>query len=408
MYVYTAVDDSGKKLKGKVPEEALELLEEELQEKGYYLVDLKPAGPIDLLLSWFRESFKNLTLKVTRKELIEFSRNLSVMLKAGVPLLVALEDIAGEVENKGFKEILSSMVKDLRAGASLSQCFRKHPKVFPPIFEKLTLIGEETGRLDETFKEISDHLERVEELVSSIKRAVMYPIFVVVTTIGSLIFWFSYVLPKIIALFHDMNVTLPPITLALVSISNFMNNYWWVVIIGILIPVVTGFLMTKWRRTKYYIDLLLLKIPIVKLIVYNGLIAATSENLRLLVAAGIGIDRVLSLTMESVGSEVMRRALQRVRERVLSGESLSNSFRKEKIFPAFFTRMVATGEASGNLDEQLGYVADFYFERLADVSEKLGKMLEPILIAVVGTIFAFIMVALFLPIYDLVSKAGMR
>ncbi len=408
MYVYTAIDDSGKKLKGRVPEEALELLEEELQERGYYLVDLRPAGPIDLLFSWLRESLKGLTLKVTRKELIEFSRNLSVMLKAGVPLLVALEDIAGEMENKGFREILSSMIKDLRAGASLSQCFKRYSKIFPPIFEKLTLIGEETGRLDETFKEISDHLERVEELVSSIKRAVMYPIFVVVTTIGSLIFWFSYVLPKIINLFKEMRVVLPPVTLALVSISSFMSEYWWVVVIGVLAPIVVGFLMTRWRRTKYYIDLLLLKLPIVKLIVYNGLVAATSENLRLLVAAGIGIDRVLSLTIESVRNEVMKRALERVRERILAGESLSSSFRKEKIFPAFFTRMVATGEASGNLDEQLGYVANFYFERLADVSEKLGRMLEPILLAVVGTIFAFIMVALFLPIYDLVGKAGMR
>ncbi len=342
---------------------------------------------------------------VKTSELIDFSRSMATTLRAGISVLNAMEDYADVTTNRFFKSVIEDVINEVRGGRGLSSALEKYPKVFPPIFIRLIRIGEETGRLEKSFGDIADHLTRVESLRSSIKRALMYPSFVLFVSFGALIFWLAYVFPKIADLFRSMNVELPFLTVAVLWVSNFLKNN----LITILVALALSLILLKILRDRTYtvgyaVDRALLSTPIVKTIIYNGQLALISEYMRILISSGATIDRTLELVEELSGNKVFQKALSRVKERVTLGESISSSFGKEKVFPRFLVRMIRSGEESGLLDEQLAFAAEFYYERLHDISQKIGKMIEPIMLIVVGAIFAIIMMALFLPIYDLLGK----
>ena len=342
---------------------------------------------------------------VKTSELIDFSRSMATTLRAGISVLSAMEDYADVTTNRFFKSVIEDVINEIRGGRRLSSALEKYPKIFPPIFIHLIRIGEETGRLEKSFSDIADHLTRVENLKSSIKRALMYPSFVLFVSFGALIFWLAYVFPKLADLFKSMNVELPFLTVVVLWISNFLKNNLIVILVALTLSfILLKILKDRTHTAGYALDRALLSTPIVKLIIYNGQLALISEYMRILISSGATIDRTLELVEELSGNKVFQKALSRAKERVTLGESISSSFGKEKVFPRFLVRMIRSGEESGLLDEQLAFAAEFYYERLHDISQKIGKMVEPIMLIVVGVIFAIIMMALFLPIYDLLGK----
>jgi type II secretory pathway component PulF len=253
---------------------------------------------------------------------------------------------------------------------------------------------------------VADHLQRIEDLSQAIKRSLFYPVFAIVTTTGAMVFWFVYVLPKIMNVIQEMGVELPFITRALMAVSNTISTYWYVILAFVVCLVVALVVSRTRERTRYYYDFMLLRLPIVKLIVYNKLLALFAEQMRILIVAGLTIDRTLDIVAGVIDNLVFRRAILAVRENVLLGSRISDTLKEQKIFPPMVTRMVSAGERSGNLDMQFSFLSGYYIKKLDDISSKLGKMIEPILLSIVGIVFILILMAVLMPVYDLVSKVS--
>ena len=400
-YFYKAVNVDGSLIDGIVEAEDQAAAYDDLVAKSLRVLVVKKASR---MAARFRQHF--VSRRVKRVDIIECVRNLSVMLTAGIPLLSALEDSIEATENKSLKSALADAKKEIELGLNFSDALSRQKGIFPDILIRLVKVGESTGRLDKSLTDVADHLQRIEDLSQAIKRSLFYPVFAIVTTTGAMIFWFVYVLPKIMNVIQEMGVELPFITRALMAVSNAISTYWYV-IVGIVIACIIAIQVMRTReKTRYYYDYLLLKLPIVKLIVYNKLLVLFTEQMRILIVAGLTIDRTLDIVAGVIDNLVFRRAIVAVRENVLLGSRISDTLKDHKIFPPMVTRMVNAGEKSGNLDTQFAFLSGYYIKRLDDVSSKLGKMIEPILLSIVGLVFILILMAVLLPVYELVSKVG--
>jgi len=400
-YFYKAVNLDGSLIDGIVEAENPATVYEDLTAKSLRVLVVKKASKMAAKL---RQHFASRGVK--RLDIIECVRNLSVMLTAGIPLLSALEDSIEATENKSLKSALADAKKEIELGMNFSDALSHQRGIFPDIFIRLTKVGESTGRLDKSLTDVADHLQRLEDLSQAIKRSLFYPVFAIVTTTGAMIFWFVYVLPKIMNVIQEMGVELPVITRVLMAVSNAISSYWYVIAGMVIAFVITVLVMRTQEKTRYFYDLMLLKLPIVKLIIYNKLLALFTEQMRILIVAGLTIDRTLDIVAGVIDNLVFRRAILAVRENVLLGSRISDSLKEHKIFPPMVTRMVNAGERSGNLDTQFSFLSGYYIKRLDDISAKLGKMIEPILLSIVGIVFILILMAVLLPVYELVSKVG--
>ena len=399
-YSYTAVNSDGTLIKGAMEGSDIETVRDTIASFGLYVITLRKLSHYN---SYIRKLV--LTRSVRRPEIVEFARNLSVMLKAGIPILKALSDIADGLENKYLQQTINSMRRKIEFGSSFSEaaaCFN----VFPDIFIRLSRVGEETGNLERSFSDVATHLEKMEDLSSSIKRALIYPAFAIVSTIGALLFWLVYVLPKVMEIFRNMSLALPLPTRILLHMSDFCRSYWYLLLITPVALLIFIKLLRRKEKTRYYIDLLTIRLPVIKHITHNRLLALFTEQIRILTVAGITIDRSLETISGVISNEVFRNSIGRIREEIALGSRISDAIGKEKVFPTLVTRMIDVGESSGNLDKQFADLSEHYLKKLDGISQKIGTMIEPIVIGVIGSLFALIIMGLLLPIYDLVAKIG--
>ncbi|MDI6890542.1 MAG: type II secretion system F family protein [Thermodesulfovibrionales bacterium] len=400
-FSYRAIDGSGALVKGIVETTNMDVAYDSIASAGLHVIDIKKSN--EYIVSIKR---RVLAKKIKRRDIIEFASNLSVMLKSGIPLLSALSDIAETTENRYFKQKIDSIRSTVELGSRFSDAVAVQKHIFPDIFVRLVMVGEETGRLDKGLSDVAGHLQRMEDLAASIKRALIYPAFAIVTTTGALLFWLIYVLPKVITVFKDMGIVLPLPTRILISISNFTQSYWYLILLSPVILFVLIKVLRQKKETRYYIDLAKIKFPVMKHVIYNKLLALFSEQLRILTTAGITIDRSFEITADVIGNDVFKSAIEDSKQAISGGSRISDALRKHEVFPPLATRMIDIGETSGTLDEQFAYLSEYYLKRLDDVSQKLGKMIEPIVISVIGLMFALIIIGLLFPVYELVSKMG--
>jgi len=400
-FTYKAIDADGKAVRGTLEAEDEAAVRHTLEDARLYPFSIRPGSSFFAVISKLIAG-----RKVKRIEIIEFAQNLSVMLHAGIPIMTAMSDIIESTENRVFADILLDVKQDVERGSSFNNAIDRHRNIFPDIFIRLVRVGEETGRFDNSLAEIADHLKRVEELISAIKHALIYPVFAIVSTLGALMFWMLYVLPKLVDTMKGLGVKLPLLTRALIASSDLCRKYWYLMIILPVLAAVTIKLLKRRDSTRYYIDKILLTLPITKLIIFNKVIAMFAEQMRILVVSGMTIDRSINLAADVIGNEVYRRSLLRVRESVINGAFISDCLKAEKIYPILVVRMVSIGETSGTLDTQFGFLSDHYRTKLNNLTANLGKIIEPVIIIVVGLMFALIILGLMLPIYDLVSNIG--
>ncbi|MCX7857674.1 MAG: type II secretion system F family protein [Deltaproteobacteria bacterium] len=400
IFSYKAYDEQGKLIKGYIVAQSVEEAFNFLTIRNLYVLSLRE---IPKILVPFFGFFVG---KISNEDLIEFSKNLSSLLKAGIILTTALSDISENVQKERFKRVIED-VKDLvEKGVSFSEALEKRKDVFPEIFIHLIRIGEQTGRLDKSLEDVAAHFQRIEDLRTSIKRSLMYPVFATVSTLGAMLFWMVYVLPKIIEAMKGMGVEIPLITMILVKMGQ------WIKVLIYLLPLVV-FLIFIFRpvikRSKKYKELtsyLSFKIPIIKEIFFNRTLALFCEQMRILIGAGITIDTSLSLTRNVIENELVKTSIENARERIISGERISEALKKEGFFPSMIIRLVDVGEASGTLEDQFSYLSTVYTNKLLEYSNRLGKILEPVTISVVGAFFAIVLLSLLSPVYDLISKIG--
>ncbi|MCP4715203.1 MAG: type II secretion system F family protein [Deltaproteobacteria bacterium] len=397
-FTYTAIDQNGLEIKGLIEAADKDSAAENISSKGLYPIDITQST------SYLTNIRKRLMYRnIKRPDIIEFASNLALMLRAGVSITDALNDLGKTADQKQFGEMLLDIKNNIEMGISFSDALRAHEAVFPDMLIRLTAVGEETGAIEKSLQDVAAHLQRIEDLVAAIKRALIYPAFAFVSTGGALFFWIIYVLPQLLDAFTGMGMKIPAITLMLMHISSFTQAYWKLLPVFIVAVIVTIKMMRRFHKTNYFLDLALLKMPIVKLLIHNKLVALFAEQLRILLVAGITIDRALEIVAEVIGNQVFKATILETMENIKAGSRISDSLRKSGLFPSMVLRMIDIGEKSGSLDVQLEHLAEHYLKMLDDLADKFGKMLEPIIIMVIGVIFIIIIAGILLPVYDLIS-----
>jgi general secretion pathway protein F/type IV pilus assembly protein PilC len=356
----------------------------------------------------YKMATSRLQRMVKRPQLAEMLNNIAIMLRAGLTLVAALQEAADSAELPNVRADIRDMVMSIQGGVSFSEAAGKYPHIFPATVLHLIRMGEETGQLDKMLAAASEHLKRVHSIISDTKQALLYPSIVFAVMGGGMIFWFYYVVPKIVGLFREMDVVLPTITVWLIALSNFMRTYMLSIAAGM---VVLFFMIHAGRRSnrrfKRVLDGMLLKIPIAKTVVSASSLAFVTEYFAMLLNAGIDILQSFQIIIDSVGNEIYRDKLGHVRQSVSMGEGIADSFRKAGLFPPFVIRMIGVGEMSGSLTEQLDHLSEVYRNKLTILVSSLGKLLEPLVLVFAGLFFAIIIIALLLPVYDLVSQVSM-
>ena len=360
------------------------------------------------LVRWF---FQLLDMRPQRKLprtlIAELLNNLALMLRAGLPMVTALEESARTEEFPNLGRDFEEIIERIKGGSSFSEAAGRHRHIFPRNVLYLIRMGEETGQLDQMLKDSAEHLLRIQKIVSDTKQALLYPCFVLTAISGGMLFWFAYVVPKIVGLFKELDVALPKITQILIRLSEIFQAYYLHMIIAAVgLLMVMAILRKRSRRVRKSMDLVMLKVPVAKSILTASILAYISEYFAMLMNAGIDILQSVNILHSSVGNEVYRDKLAEVKGFLEHGEGISDSFKLALIFPGFVVRMMSVGENSGTLTEQLNYIAEQYRSKLAILVATIGKSIEPLILMVAGTIFAVIIIGLFLPIYDLVSRVS--
>lgn len=395
VYKYEALNREGMAVKGEVEALNLEEFFNYLSQEGLILLKYKAK-----IYPW-----ENLLKRIKRKDLAEFCHNLAFLLSAEVPIISALKDLRDTIVNPLLKRKVEKIISEILKGNPLSEAF-KNVNIFPPIVISLVKIGEETGRLDKTLEEASKHLYRVEEIISQTKRAMMYPIFVIFSISGAFLFWLIYVLPKILDVFKQMQIKLPLPTIILMKVVETFQKYYLLFLLTPLLVTIFLIMLYKNPKTQASVERVLLKLPFIGFVKRSGFLAFFFEYFSLLLEAGIDILRSFDIMHESLNTQLPKKIILKVKDKVVAGLLLSEALRAEKIFNPFDIRLISVGEQTGKLPEQMKMLSEHYFNEVQNLIQTISKVLEPAIIAIAGLIFLIIVIALIGPIYELVSQLG--
>jgi type IV pilus assembly protein PilC len=343
---------------------------------------------------------------IPEKLVIEFTRNLAVMLKARLTLLKCLDTSIQQTTHSKFLEVVKDIRSNVKKGKSFSQAVSKHSKVFDTVFIQLTRVGELSGNLEEVLARISKYQEKAFKLKQSIRMALVYPAIIITVAIAAVSFLLVFVVPTFVDMYRDFEAELPAPTFLILTISNFLTNYivW---ILGMLIGFI--FLIRSYSKTEKgikLIDKLKLAIPYFGQMYRKGLISQFSDTLSTLLTSGVTLTDSLKVLKDSSPNKVLEVEVSGLLSSIKKGKSINKSFSKSSIFPLMVVQMISVGEETASLDEMLKQVAQLYEEELDMMVEGLTSVIEPVLIVFIGLIIGVIIVALYLPIFEMVNVIG--
>ncbi|MDH7512151.1 MAG: type II secretion system F family protein [Clostridiales bacterium] len=342
--------------------------------------------------------------KVKLKELAVYSRQLSVLIDAELPLIQSLTILAEQTKNKYFKKVITSVREDVEAGSTLNQAKRKFPKAFDDLYCNLIASGEQSGSLDIMLRRLAEYIEKVVKLRAKVKQALIYPSAIVSFAILVAIFLLWKVIPVFASIFTELGAQLPFLTAAVIGMSNFVSRYILFIFLGIVALVVGFRYFRKTERGRWVVDRLILKLPLFGELMRKVAISRVTRTLSTLVAGGVPMLESLRITSSTAGNIILESSVMDARKMVAEGKPLTESFRETGQFPFMLTQMVSVGEATGTLDEMLTKLADFYDEEVDASVSALLSILEPILLIFVGAMVGSLVVSMYLPIFALMQQ----
>ncbi|MBN1272650.1 MAG: type II secretion system F family protein [Candidatus Aminicenantes bacterium] len=343
--------------------------------------------------------------RVTLKELAVFSRHLSVLIDAELPLIQSLNILAEEQEkNKYFRSVIKSIRADVEAGSSLNHAMRKYPKVFDDLYCNLVGTGEQSGSLDVMLTRLADYEERIVKLRSQVKQAMIYPVAIVSFALVVTIFMLWKVVPTFANIFMELGAKLPLLTVILVKLSDFVSKYILFIFLGIIALIVGYRFFGKTTKGRYILDRVYLKMPLFGKILEKVSLSRITRTLSTLLSGGVAMLESLKITAGTAGNVIIQSSILDARRKVSEGQSLTDSFREAGDFPFMLTQMIGVGEATGTLDEMLSKLADFYDEEVETSVSGLLSMLEPIMMIFVGGLVGTIVISMYLPIFSMIQQ----
>ena len=344
------------------------------------------------------------TVRVKTKDIAIFFRQFSVMIDAGLPLVQCLEILAANQENPTFQKTLNAVRTTVEGGATLANAMRQHPKVFDELSTNMIEAGETGGILDIILQRLATYVEKAVKLRAAVKSALIYPVAVVTMAcliVGALLKW---VVPIFANLFAGLGVSLPLPTRVVLALSAFVGQFWWFVIVGMVLVVVGTKQIRKHPRGKYWMDYGMLKLPVLGMLLRKIAVARFTRTLGTLITSGVPILDGLSITARTSGNAVLEEALMRVRKAIEEGRTIVDPLRECGVFPNMVTQMIGVGEATGAMDSMLQKIADFYEDEVDAATKDMLAMLEPIIIGLLGVMIGGIVISLYMPLFSMIAK----
>ncbi|NUM56440.1 MAG: type II secretion system inner membrane protein GspF [Candidatus Hydrogenedentes bacterium] len=335
------------------------------------------------------------------KQLVVMTRQLSTLIDAGLPLLRSLNILIAQQKASKLKDVLREISSDIQSGSTFSDALSKHTKYFDRLYVNMVRAGEVGGMLEVVLQRLAIFMERRQALKRRVKGAMIYPI--AVLTIAAAIVWFllTYIVPEFAQVFQDFGAKLPAMTLILIDIGDFCRFKWWIILLTITTTLNVIKILSKFKLTKRIMDRIVLKLPLVGDLVTKVAVARFARTLGTLITSGVPILQSLKITKETIGNEVIENAIQKVHDSIKDGDTIAAPLDESKVFPAMVVNMIDVGEETGSLDSMLMKVADIYDAEVEAAVEAMLRLMEPIIIIVLGGIIGFIVIALYLPIFSL-------
>lgn len=344
--------------------------------------------------------------KVKSKDLVLFSRQLSTLVSAGVPIVQGLSILIEQIENKVFKNIVEKIQEDIESGQSIADSLKKHPNAFTDLYVAMIRAGEMGGILDVILERLSSYLEGAEALKGKVKGAMVYPIVVGLIAGVVTLFLLTVVIPTFKEIFESFGAELPLITQFLIDLSDFLRK-WIIAVILVPIGLFIGF--KQFRKTpfgNYKTDEIALKIPVFGILLKKVAVAKFTRTFGTLIKSGVPILQALDTVAKTSGNKVIEKAILEAREAIREGERIADPLRRSAIFPPMVIQMISVGEETGNLDTMLSKISDFYDQEVDNAVKGLTSMIEPIIIVVMGVVIGSIVIAMFMPMFELGNLAS--
>lgn len=406
-FQYEALDKGGKQVKGFIEAASEEVIIEKLRGMGYYPLKVsahkRSAANADL---FSMPGLRIIFHRITTKHVMTFTRQLSTLIGAGLPIIRSLSILREQVESSIFKEKITAMIALIEGGGSLSEALSKHPKTFNNLYVNMVRAGEIGGVLESVLDKIAEFLEKSQALKGKVKSAMMYPLVVSVLAIGIVVFILTFIMPKFVDIFRQLGAELPWLTQALIDASDLLLKRTWIVIVAGIVVYVVFQQINKTKEGKHFFDRLTLKIIVFGPLMQKIAIARFASTLATLIHAGVPILQALDIVRDTSGNEVISRAMAKVYDSVKDGDTIHEPLSKCWVFPPLVVHMVAVGEETGAIDQMLIKVAEAYEREVDDTVNALTSILEPVLIVFLGIIVGTIVVALYLPLFSIPKVVG--
>ncbi|MBI4431439.1 MAG: type II secretion system F family protein [Candidatus Omnitrophica bacterium] len=395
-FIYHVKDHEGKDIRGVQEADDVTRLVGLLRDKGFHIISVEPIREKKSLFAG--KGFTRKRRKIKLDDLVVFSRQIATMVDAGVPLLQALTILGEQMDNANFQDVILKIRDDIEGGKKFSEALSKFPKVFSKLFVNLARAGEESGNLHEILDRIANYYERMSSLRKKVRSAMIYPAVVSVMAMVITTLMLTFVIPKFAEIFAQLQAPLPKLTLFLIEFSQFVRDNFWFIVLGFVIffIVFTRFIATNPGR--YWFDGVKLKLIIFGPLFLKVAISRFARTLSTLVKSGVHILTALEIVAKSAGNVRIEKIVNEVEVSIKEGETIAGPLSKTKLFPPMVVRMIAVGEETGELEQMLNKIADFYDEQVSAAVNGLTSIIEPVIIAFLGVVIGGIVIALFLPI----------
>ena len=342
--------------------------------------------------------------KVTQKDIVIFVRQFATMIDAGLPLVQCLEILGSQQPNPTFKRVISEVKEDVESGSTFADALKKHPKVFDVLFVNLVAAGEIGGILDTILNRLAEYIEKNEKLKSKVKSAMVYPASIVVVALAITAGLLLFVIPVFEKMFSDMGGTLPLPTQIVITMSEFLQNYWYVVFGGMFAAFVGFKKYYSTKKGRAVCDRLFLKAPVAGDLIRKTSVAKFCSTMGTMLSSGVPILDALEITSKTAGNVVVENALIDTRTAISEGKTIVEPLEKSKVFPSMVVQMIAVGEATGAMDAMLNKIAEFYNDEVDTAVDGLTALMEPAIMVVLGGLVGGLIIAMYLPIFSMASN----
>ena len=393
---------SGQSMKGEMEAPNEQAVQAQLRRQGISPGNIKEAGKgfdMELKIPGFEP-------KVTTKDLVVFTRQFATMIDAGLPLVQCLDILGKQQENKTFKANLTQVKEDVESGSTFADALKKHPNAFDTLYVNLVAAGEIGGILDTILNRLAAYIEKAMKLKKKVKSAMTYPATIIGIAVLVIAVILVFVIPQFQSMFESFGSTLPLPTLIVIAISDFLQNYIFV-IIGVCYGTLWGLKrIYKTPKGQLFMDALFLKLPVMGVLIRKVAVAKFTRTLGTMISSGVPILDGLDIVAKTAGNKIVENAIYKVAQSISEGKTIAEPLEQSGVFPPMVCQMIAIGEQSGSIDTMLNKIADFYDDEVDDAVGNLTAMMEPMLMLFLGTTVGGLVVAMYLPIFKLASAIG--